>query len=160
MSDVLTSQQVEVGTMYDMVGVKFGTHRLLLYYITTFKIAHAIAMAARLAGRHEGVNPMFWRNFCRNADFNKKPKAHHTYRRTREVTNLKDWKVSFEGPLVVLKFDELEVKLHYTNAFELYVWMRTNGRIAKAWAGDTSKTMTVTAHLTDAEESDKFVYAT
>lgn len=142
-----------------MVGLKFGPHRFLLYYQTAFKIAVGVLMSAKLAARYEGVHPSKWAGIAKaSRSIPPSEPLHRRYRRTREVPNFTKWKVAFDENLVILTFDQEVVRMHYSDAFELYGWIRAAAANAKRWAGDTSKQRTVRAVLTDAEENDKLIY--
>lgn len=159
MSDILISEHCGAASVYDMVGLKFKSHRLLMYYQTAFTIAAALCMAAKMAGRYEGVHPKLFREFLKGNDLRKEvPRANREYRRTGAQPNFKHWGVHGERNIVILTFDDLTVKMHYSDAFKLYVWFRHEARMAKAWAGDISRQWTTRANLTDAEQDDKFLY--
>lgn len=155
----MTSQQCAAASVYDMVGIKFGPSRLLMYYQTGFKIAAALCMAAKLAGRYEGVHPRLFQKFISHEDLRARPSTHTgEYRRTQEKPNFEKWTVGGERNIVILRFDDLTVKMHYSDAFKFYTWLRHECRMAKAWAGDMGRQWTTRANLTDAEQNDKFLY--
>ena len=117
-------------------------------------------MAAKMAGRYEGVRTNLWRTFVLDKERQPRKQLHRDgYRRSGTVSNIKNWSVGGKRNLVVLHFDDLTVDMHYSDAFKLYVWIRESARDAKAWAGDGSRNMTTRAVLVDAEVNDKFVYA-
>ncbi len=158
MTTVLTKQACAAGAAYDMVGLKFGSLRILIYYQTAFKIAAGVLMAAKLSARFEGVHPSKWTEFVNAVQQDVLEPLHHEYRRTQAVANIKKWDVSCDRNLVVIKFDNEHVRLHYSEAFTLYGMIRLAAKNAKAWSGDTSRQWTTRAILTDAEENDKFQY--
>ncbi len=159
MSEVLQKHVCEAVYAFDMVGLKFGPQRFLLYYQTAFKMAAGILMSAKLAARYEGVHPSKWTEFVNNAQQAPFEPLSHEYRRTMHTPNFKTWKVGFESNLVTITFDHETIKMHYSDAFTLYGMIRVASKNAKRWAGDTGKQWTTRACLTDAEENDKFVYA-
>ena len=67
-----------------------------------------------------------------------------------------------ENQLILLVFETrnnkkaLVVKMHYADALQWYTMARLSAREAKAWAGDDSKNMQATAHLTDAAQNARF----
>ncbi len=160
MSEVLTQQKCAAGAAYDMVGLKFGAQEFLLYYQTAFNLAAGVLMSAKLAARYEGVHPSEWSDAAKIVQQAPFEPLHREYRRTGAIPNFEKWSVAFEENLVVIKFDRATIKMHYSNAFELYGWIRTAAKNAKRWAGDTSRQWTTRASLRDAEENDKFVYVT
>lgn len=159
MSDVLTKQTCAAHAKYDMVGLKFGSYQLLLYYQIGFEISAGILMAAKHAARYEGVHPRKWSEAVNNTRLQAIVQPlHRGYRRSGHTPNFKDWSIAFDRNLVMLTFDETTIKLHYGDAFEMYgmIWLACKN--AKAWAGDSSKQRTFRACLTDAEDNDKFIY--
>lgn len=63
--------------------------------------------------------------------------------------------VRHEGELVVLKFGNTEIKMHYTHALQLSGWLRVHGKAAKRLAGDHSVNWAVRANLTAAENGER-----
>lgn len=159
---ILTRHNVQVVSTSDVVNLRLGHNRLILYYQNTFEICNAVKMAAKLAQRHEGLQIPSWRETLKtmNVEIPKRVKMHKGFRRGGVVSNVSKWAVKWEGSLVVLIFDDLTCKLHYSDAFRLYLLLRANARNAKAWAGDPSKSMRGLGHLVDAEENYKHGWAT
>lgn len=160
MGEVLTYRQVDASSALDMVGLKFDHDRLLMYYQTAFRMAAALCMAAKLAGRYEGVHPRMYRDFVHLPGLSGRPRLNREYRRSRHMPNFDIWKVGGKQNLVFMQFDkdELIVWMHYADAFKLYTRFRHAAREAKAWAGDEGRQWTTRAHLADAEHNDKFLY--
>ncbi len=158
MSNVMTFQQVSAASMYDMVGLKLGSDRVLMYYYTAFEMAASLCMHAKMAGRYEGVHPRLFRNFIDQDTLPGRPQKYHTYRRTQETPNFRNWTVGHKGNLVRMTFDNVTKTMHYSDAFRIYTQFRHHARCAKAWAGDNGRQWTTRAHLTDAEQNDKFLY--
>ena len=162
MDKVLTKQHCAASSVCDIVGLKFGERRLAMFYQTAFNIAAGLRQSAKLAARYEGVRTNNWdgqikahlHNYHSDEPFNRE------YRRSGHKPNFSKWSVGHTDNLVWLKFDELTVRIHYENAFELYGWLRNEAASAKRWAGDSSKIWSSRAHLVDAEENDKIVYVT
>ncbi len=158
MGEILKQQTCAAGAKYDMVGLKFGPHRVLMYYQTAFAVAAGVLMAAKHAARHEGVHPSKWSEMVNNARLVPTEPFSPTYRRTIERPNFKTWKIAFENNLVVFTFDDTVIKMHYSDAFTFYGSIRYAGKNAKCWAGDDSRQWTTRAVLTDAEANDKILY--
>lgn len=59
--------------------------------------------------------------------------------------------VETESELVVMKFGNTEVKMHYSDALKLSQWIRVKAKEAKASAGDISEHWSVMAKLSDAD---------
>ena len=163
MSEILKFRQVNASSAVDMVGLKFDHDRLLMYYQTAFKMAAALCMAAKMAGRYEGVQPRLYRDFIHLAGLPGRPSTHREYRRSRHMPNFDKWEVGGKRNLVFMRFErndgnELIIWMHYSDAFKLYTRFRHSAREAKAWAGDDGRVWTTRAHLTTAEHNDKFLY--
>ena len=158
MSEVLTRQTCAAGAAYDMVGVQFGPHRVLMYYQTAFKLAAGILQSSKLAARFEGTHPRKWVDMVRAQQQDPLEPQCREYRRSTKRPNFTTWSVGFEGNLVKFEFDDTTIKMHYSEAFEMYSKVRLAGKNAKRWAGDRGKQWSTRAHLADAEDNDKFVY--
>ena len=159
MGEVLGRQVCDAQHKCDMVGLMFGSYRVSMYYQTAFKIASAVLMAAKMAARYEGVNPRHSQEIMTKMTRGVEEPQAREYRRTTHTPNFNKWTVAWEKNLVVFTFDEATIKVHYSDAYELYGWLRVAAQNAKRWAGDRSRHWTTQAHLADAEENDKFVYA-
>jgi ribosomal protein L6P/L9E len=57
--------------------------------------------------------------------------------------------VSSEGEIVVMKFGNTEVKMHYANALQFSQWVRLRAKEAKRRAGDTSRHWSAVGVLED-----------
>ena len=158
MGEVMTFQQCRAASMYDMVGLQLGSDRVIMFYQTALTMAASLCMHAKMAGRHEGVHPRLFREFIEHDTLPGRPRRHHTYRRTQQQPNFQGWAVAHKGNLVRLTFDTMTKTMHYSDAFRVYTQFRHEARTAKAWAGDDGKQWTTRAHLTDAEQNDKFLY--
>jgi hypothetical protein len=160
MDKVLTKQHCAASNTCDMVGLMFGEHRLAMFYQTAIKIAAGLRQSAKLAARYEGVRADKWDGAIKAHlhNYHEDTPFHREYRRSEHRPNFSKWSVGHSGNLVWLKFDELTVRIHYENAFELYGWLRNEAQKAKRWAGDGGRQWSGRAHLTDAEENDKIVY--
>lgn len=56
-----------------------------------------------------------------------------------------------EGPLVVLRIGNAEMKMEHEAAIQLSTWLRVRGKEAKRIAGDTSRHWSVIGQLTDVQ---------
>jgi len=160
MKDLFTAEQVNVQQGLDLVQLQLGSNKIRLYYQTVFKICSSLQGASKLAMQHEGVNASLWAKLAVYDSTDVGVPLHFEYRRSGNVANLTNWKVAFEGALVVLTLDDLTAKFHYTDAAKLTVWLRRAAKQAKNWSGDRSRQWSTFAHLSDAEENDKIAYST
>jgi len=158
MGEVFVKHECAAGAKYDMVGLKFGPQRFLLYYHTAFEIALGLMTAAKLAARYEGVDPASWVNIAKVQQQEALEPMSRIYRRSQARSNITKWTVGGERNLVVLTFDAETIKIHYSDAFTLYSMIRTAAKNAKRWSGDKGRQWTTHAVLRNAEENDKFVY--
>lgn len=158
---VLLEQRYSVGTIGDIVVLTLGSHQIRLFYQTAFDIAAAMRLAAKMGMRYEGVRTENWRELLSdlNPQLPKPPKTHPSFRRSNETSNVSEWRVDWNRQLVMVIFDNLECSLHYSDALALHAVIRAYAKVAKAWAGDTGKVTRTLAHLSDAEDNDKFVYS-
>ncbi len=159
--DLLLPDKVDAWSDCDIVTLQLGENKLTMYYQKTFEVVNGVRMAAKLAMRHDGSQIPDWRDVLDSVKGQLRPKvkANRTYRRTFEVSNVNEWSVAWNGTLVILNFNELVCKIHYTDAFRLHAILRRAAQNAKAWAGDGSSTLRMTAYLNDAEENYKRGYA-
>ncbi len=155
MKDLFTQKQINVRQGLDLVELQLGTHKIRLYYQTIFKMCSGIQGAIQFAIRYEGSKVTLWKELNKYDRKAITTPMHFEYRRSGHMSNVKDWAVSFEGSLIVLKFDELTAKMHYSDAAVLYSWLRRAGKQAKNWSGDRSRTWNTYAKLVDAEQNDK-----
>lgn len=56
-----------------------------------------------------------------------------------------------EGPLVVLRIGNAEMKMEHETAIQLSTWLRVRGKEAKRVAGDNSRHWSVIGRLSDVE---------
>lgn len=159
MKDLFTSEQVNVQQAQDIVQLILGTNKIRLYYQSTFTICSKLQGASKIAMQHEGVKPEFWNEIAKYDRNSIDTPIHRTYRRSPHQANVQVVDIDIEGSLVVVKFDDLVAKFHYTDAAKLCVWLRRAAKQAKNWSGDRSRIWNTWAHLTDAEAEDKINYA-
>ncbi len=161
MSDVLLKDHVSVDTLCDLVILRLGTNELKIPYQTGFEVVNALRMACKLTMRHEGVQIPDWRKVLDTVrtELPKVVSLHPQFRRSLEAANVRTWSIKWEGSLVILVFNDLTCKMHYSDGLRLHLMLRAGANNAKRWAGDTSKAMRMTAFLNDAEENYKHGYA-
>jgi len=157
--DLFTSKQVNVQQAMDIVQLVLGSNKIRLYYHTTFSLCSKIQGASKIAMQHEGVKPEFWNKLAKYDRTTIDTPVNKTYRRSPHLANVEMIDVKIKGSLVVLVFDDLVAKFHYTDAAKLCVWLRRSAKQAKNWAGDRSQIWNTYANLTDAETNDKVMLA-
>ncbi len=60
-----------------------------------------------------------------------------------------------EGPLVVLRIGNAEMKMEHETALQLSTWLRVRGKEAKEAAGDASRHWSVIGNLEAVEGGDR-----
>ncbi len=158
MKDLFTFKDVNVRQGMDLVELQLGSHKVRLYYHDVFTICSKLQGNATFALRYERNHPKLWAELNR---YEREPiftPLHPTYRRSDLVSNVKTYGVSFRGPLVILQFNELVAKFHYSDIPRLRAHLYRGAKQAKRWSGDSSRQWTIFARLTTAEENDKFAY--
>ena len=158
MKDLFTFEHVNVRQGLDLVELQLRTHKLRLYYHDVFTICSKLQGNATFALRYEQNHPKLWRDL---QQYDQEPittPVHPTYRRSGIASNVKTYKISFRGPLVILQFNELVVKFHYSDIPRLRSHLYRAAKQAKRWSGDESRQRSIFARLTDAEDNDKFAY--
>ncbi len=158
MKDLFTFEQVNVRQGMDLVELQLASNKIRLYYQHVFTLCSKIQGNGMFALRYERNHPKLWRELSR---YDQEPcivPMHPCYRRSGLESNCKLQDVWFEGSLVVLQFDDLIAKFHYTDAARLRVHLYRGAKQAKHWAGDSSRSWNIFARLTTAEENDKFAF--
>lgn len=158
MKDLFTFKQVNVRQGMDLVELQLASNKIRLYYHDVFTICSKLQGNATFALRYERNHPKLWSELNK---YEREPIAtplHSQYRRSGLLSNVKKYTISFKGPLVILQFDELVVKFHYSDIPRLRAHLWRAAKQAKRWAGDDSRQWNIFARLTTAEENDKFAY--
>lgn len=164
MSEIFTAQQVSTESRYEFVVMHFGDKHPMVPYLSAFKIMNGVCMAAKHAMKFEGLRHHGWRDLAYIDLETVSFRAAREPRRSTLRSNVSNYHVDIERQLVVLVFETrgthkaLTVKMHFADAFQWYTDCRISARKAKAWAGDDKKAMRGSAHLTNAEDNDKFIY--
>ncbi len=147
--------QINVAYAMDLVDWTIGSNKIRLYYPTCLKLAGGIRVAGKAAIVNAGESVTLWRDL---AEFElKQPiqKLHREYRRSRELSNLHAWRVDIEGSLVAVYLDDFVAKFYCTDALRIQAALMVAGRQAKAWAGDDSTALIMTARLHNATPESK-----
>jgi hypothetical protein len=159
MKDLFKAEQVNVQKALDIVQLILGDNKIRLYYQTAFKLCSDLQGASKIAMQHEGIKPDFWHKLAVYEGQVIDTPVNRTYRRSSYTSSVNDPVVDIRGSLVVIHFDDLVVKLHFSDAAQLCVWVRVAAKHCKNWAGDRSRIRNVYARLTDAEENEKLILA-
>lgn len=158
MEDLFTFHDVNVRQGMDLVELQLSSNKIRLYYYDVFTICSKLQGNATFALRYERNHPELWRELNRYEQEPITTPLHPTYRRSGLASNVQTYKVSFKGPLVILQFNELVAKFHYSDIPRLRAHLYRAAKQAKRWSGDDSQQWTIFARLTDAEDNDKFAY--
>lgn len=142
----------------DLVELQLGSHKIRLYYQDVFTICSKLQGNATFALRYERNHPKLWAELNKYQHEPARVSLHPTYRRSYLTSNVKTYKISFEGPLVKMQFNELEATFHYSDIPRIRAHMYRAAKEAKCWAGDSGRQWSIFARLTTAEDNDKFAY--
>lgn len=148
---LLKRTQMGADDNQDMVVIRLGELRPLVPYQTAFRIAAGLRMGCKQAARYDRAPATFWRDLDIE-DLNDSPKAHKGFRRSKLVSNVTNYEVKVNPPLVGLFFDGVGKEVTYEDGVRLHQMIRRAGRRAKAWAGDTSLDRRMFGNLTSAED--------
>lgn len=139
----------------DMVVIRLGDMKPMVPYQTAFEIAQAVRVGCKEAARHDRASAKFWREMNMEDPRLDLPKPNREFRRSELVSNVKFWEVVVSMPLVRLLFNGEGKEFDYESGIKLSVAIRRAGHLAKAWAGDHSKTRRMLGSLHSAEEDYK-----
>lgn len=153
MSELLEPTAVSIDVENDVVVFRVGSNLARFSYTSAFMIAQQLRLFSGLAARIAGATLEQRREIKRQPDEDNV--------RSISQPNLprgdSRWRVSNEGELVVLQIGDLVARWEAPAAGTIASWFREGGRQAKAWAGDTSKTMRLAGILTDANENARLI---
>ena len=134
----------------DMVQIRLGAIRPLMPYGAALELAAHLRVACKEAMPFYAAPPRSWRDLD-TEDLDDCPRPHRGFRRSTRVPNYRAWSChARRAPLITVVFDGVETDLDLEFAIRIHVSIRRAGRRAKAWAGDRSKTLRITARLSDA----------
>lgn len=151
MKGLFTPEQVNVGQAKDLVQLILGDRKIRFYYPTCFKFAGQLRVCGKEALLHAGENVRIWRDLADYQNHQQTGVVNPEYRRSGLLSNLKKEPiVTVEGELVVAQLDDLVAKFFYVDALRLQAALHVAALKAKAWAGDESDAIVMTARLTDA----------
>ena len=151
MSDIALKTHVAVFTDNDHVILRVGKVDAEMPYAAAMKMAQSIRVAGKSCARysHEATP---WLELAYGEevvvqDYSK------TTPSANKLSGRYNWSVSVESERITLVLGDFSFTAHYVDALKISQWMREAGKIAKLWAGDTSKSMSAVGMLTDAEEN-------
>ncbi len=151
MRGIFTQETMQVGQAKDIVQWQLGDRKVRIYYPTTLVMAGEIRVFAKAAVELAGDNPRLWREIAKYEREEPLTKLHPEYRRSGFLSNLKHRpKVDLEGELVTVQLDDLVAKFHCVDALRVQAMLVRSARCAKRWAGDASRSLILTARLTNA----------
>jgi len=162
-NDIFLYTSVTSETHNDLWVLNLGSNRLTLPYHLGFEILNDLWLACKMAMRYEGIASKHQAEFLKLDELPPLAtvrKPHRQFRRSLLVPTVQEVNIAFENQLVRLEFypyegEMLTAKFHYSDAFTVYRDGRRACKLAKAWAGDSSRIKNFRAHLSTAEEFDK-----
>jgi len=151
---VLSKQNIHVAAELDQVLLMIGRLTVNMPYATSFRIAQGIRLAAKDAMRYAKEDVTGWSGFAQDEDIPERTTPYLVSTEER-VTVPKGftYKIGWDGEDVVMLLGNNRVELHFTTALKINTWLRTAGAEAKAWAGDSGKSMVASGILSNAEEN-------
>lgn len=149
MPEILQKLTFQANNDLDSVVIRVGEMSQRIGYNTGFEIDQNLRMAAKHAAQFHRAPASFWRDVDL-VDLDDCPRPHRGYRQSRHLPTYQTWSVTCKPPLVGLVFDGQCVELDYETAVKAGHTIRRASRRAKAWAGDTSRSKRLLAHVTDA----------
>lgn len=150
MKGFFTQETVDIKQALDIVQWRLGDRKVRLYYQTAATISAQIRVFAKAAVTRAGENQKLWRDLSKYETEPSNVRLNRGYRRSGYLSNVQWWRVDVEGDLVVVYFDDLVAKFHCTDALVFQACLYRAAKNAKNWAGDGSRGLMLTAHLTDA----------
>ena len=153
MTELLKREDVSVDVENDVVVFRVGLNVARFSYTSAFMIAQQLRLMAGLAARIAGATLEQRRAIKRQPDED----AVRTVSGPKIPSGDLRWRVWNEGELVALQIGDLVARWEAPAAGTIASWFREGGRQAKAWAGDTSKTLRLAGILTDASENARLV---
>lgn len=156
MDELLIKQNIAVETDCDRVVLRVARVSFPMPYADGFKIAAYLRLACKGSMRISGESIKDWR---KRSELSYHPDVGEVSpERRTTLTERINWLIGVEGELVTMHFGNNIIKLHFSDALRVAAWIKLGAKKAKRWAGDTSKSMTSLARLSDAEENYKRGY--
>lgn len=156
MGELLTKQRIAVNTDLDRVVLSVARTAYPMPYAAANKIAAGMRLASKRAMRISGEPVRNWRAISR-VEYYPEIKEIAPLRRMT-LTRQFDWSVQVDGERVILILGNCQAGFHFHDALKVSQWLKHAARQAKAWAGDSSKSVVSIGYLTDAEDNYKHGY--
>ena len=156
MDALLSKHHIDVSTDCDVVVFKIGRAQARLTYASAFTISQRLRLHSKAGMDWAGDNNRQW--VARGQlDSGPAPRALPLGPGTGQPAQIRPQDprkaigIVNEGELVVMRLGaNVSAKFHYEVALKLSEWLRLRAREAKAWAGDTSRGLSVMGLLHDA----------
>ena len=150
---ILSKQRIHVTSEYDQVILMVGDLDVNMPYAISFRVAQGLRLAAKDAMRYAKEDVTNWAAFA-NEDMPERTTP-YVVSKERRITVQKgfSWRAGWNGENVKIQFGNNELQFHFTTALQISTWLHNSGAEAKAWAGDTGKSMFASAILSNAEEN-------
>jgi len=151
--------EINIRTEWDRVIVCVrgarATGEIVMPYAQAFQVAQGARLGvkgAKLMAR-DGSN---WRDYVEIREMIPVATVHNEQRSTR-LDGKFEWSVKLFDldERVFLTFGNYELAMHYTKAATFAEELRSQAKIAKAWAGDTGRKMHAMGMLSDAARNEK-----
>jgi len=149
---ILEKQRFHITSEYDQVLLMIGNLVVSMPYAASFKVAQGLRLASTTAMRYAKEDVTGWEKFANENIPETLPYAVSEEKRMTVPKGF-TWAAGWEGENVKARFGNNELQFHFTSALQISAHLRIAGAKAKAWAGDTGKSINAAGILTDAEEN-------
>lgn len=149
MSAVFKRRDVSVDAQRDVVVFQVSGKTARFAYKTAFIVAQRLRLAANVAARTAGI-AKGERAQLKRGKIDPDQFADMTIDSAGCLEGGFAWNVWSEGEVVAFQFGNEIARWDAPAAMTIATWFREGGRQAKAWAGDTSKSLNIAGILTDA----------
>lgn len=146
--------EVTVRSEWDRVFIKAGSTDIMMPYASAFKVAQHARLAAKHAMRMVGEEVGKWRGFAEVRDLTLIATPGPEVRKT--LGGKFEWRIDLmpledRDDRVYFWFGNVGLVLHFEKALKLSTELRHHAKNAKAWSGDTGRSMNAAGTLRDAE---------
>lgn len=153
MSKLMFMREWRISNEQELVRIRLGKSvDVTLWYPHAIHLSGGIRLAAKMAMREEGMKVSEWHQLAGSDEELPPINVNHRPRRSSAQPNCTRYKAGWDGPLVVVRFDDTAFRLHWKDALSINTILRHYAKQAKGWAGDSSSGFVVHAHLSDAEK--------
>ena len=153
MDALLTKQNISVKSEHDRVILSIGRTDFTLPYAVSFKIAQGLKVAGKHSLRMSGGNIKDWRQYATLDEYPLIKPVSTEKRKT--LTGRFTWSVRVDRERVFLDIGNNELQVNFQTALKISELIRSCGKAAKRWAGDTGRMLHGAGWLSDANKNER-----